>query len=77
MSVSHGAIMAEDGQDTVPPSEESLLASLFTEIFTSPLNLFLLGVCALLIYKIFRPSDGIGAGKSNASRDDSYSVVYF
>lgn len=53
--------MAEDGKETLPTSEESLLSSLFTEIFTSPLNLFLLGVCALLIYKIFRPSDGIGA----------------
>lgn len=61
---SFSGIMAEDGSDTVSPSEDSFLSSLLTEIFTSPLNLFLLAVCAVLIYKIFRPSDGIGAGES-------------
>lgn len=53
--------MAEE--ETVSPSQESYLASLAYEIFTSPLNLFLLGVCAVLIYKILRPSDGSGAGE--------------
>lgn len=53
--------MAEE--EAVSPSQESYLASLAYEIFTSPLNLFLLGVCAVLIYKILRPSDGSGAGE--------------
>ncbi|XP_063844443.1 membrane-associated progesterone receptor component 1-like [Scylla paramamosain] len=51
--------MAEE--EAVSPSQESYLASLAYEIFTSPLNIFLLGVCAVLIYKILRPSDGSGA----------------
>ncbi|KAG7159427.1 membrane-associated progesterone receptor component 1-like isoform X2 [Homarus americanus] len=53
--------MAEEAKDAVPPSEESLVTSLLTEIFTSPINIFLLGVCVVLIYKIFRPSNGSGA----------------
>lgn len=55
--------MAEE--EAASPSQESYLASLAYEIFTSPLNLFLLGVCAVLIYKILRPSDGSGAGEVN------------
>ncbi|KAG0730057.1 Membrane-associated progesterone receptor component 2 [Chionoecetes opilio] len=51
--------MAEE--EASAPSQESYLASLAYEIFTSPLNLFLLAVCAVLIYKILRPSDGSGA----------------
>ncbi|XP_069953528.1 membrane-associated progesterone receptor component 1 [Cherax quadricarinatus] len=53
--------MAEEAQDAVPPSDDSLLSSLLTEIFTSPINIVLLAVCVVLIYKIFRPSDGSGA----------------
>lgn len=55
--------MAEE--EVVSPNQESYLASLAYEIFTSPLNLFLLAVCAVLLYKILRPSDGSGAGKLN------------
>ncbi|MPC67244.1 hypothetical protein E2C01_061415 [Portunus trituberculatus] len=57
--------MAEE--EAVSPSQESYLASLAYEIFTSPLNIFLLGVCAVLIYKILRPSDGSGAGEENTA----------
>lgn len=56
---SHSTIMADEGADAVS-SEESFLGSLLKEIFTSPLNVFLLGVCTVLIYKIFRSSDGSG-----------------
>ena len=55
--------MAEE--EAVSPTQESYMASLAYEIFTSPLNIFLLGVCAVLIYKIIRPSDGSGAGEVN------------
>jgi len=39
-------------------SDSSLLISIVTEIFTSPLNLFLLGLCFVLIYKIFKGPNG-------------------
>ena len=52
--------MAEDKEDSPfegNNSDENLLSSIMTEIFTSPLNIVLLGVCAVLLYKIFRSSN--------------------
>ncbi|KAK3852940.1 hypothetical protein Pcinc_035669 [Petrolisthes cinctipes] len=51
--------MAESSQSS--QSTDDVFTSLLYEIFTSPLNLFLLVVCAVLVYKIFRPSDANGA----------------
>ncbi|CAL4084292.1 unnamed protein product [Meganyctiphanes norvegica] len=54
--------MADDGEvGEQSNGEESFMTVLLMEIVSSPLNLFLLGVCVVLIYKILRSSDGSGS----------------
>ncbi|XP_066949668.1 membrane-associated progesterone receptor component 1-like [Macrobrachium rosenbergii] len=49
--------MADESKEPVP-GDESFVGSLLVEIFTSPVNIALLGICVVLLYKILRSSDG-------------------
>merc|ERR1739838_1023972 len=55
------ATMADDGDQS--NVEENFMTALLMEVVSSPLNLFLLGVCVVLIYKILRSSDSSGSEK--------------
>ncbi|XP_046747917.1 membrane-associated progesterone receptor component 1 [Diprion similis] len=46
--------MAEEGRVTAESGSGSLLTNVISEIFTSPINLVLVGIIALLVYKIFK-----------------------
>lgn len=48
------AKMAEKGRVSAESEPKWLLTSVINEIFTSPVNLVLVGIIALLIYKIFK-----------------------
>ncbi|XP_064102258.1 membrane-associated progesterone receptor component 1-like [Macrobrachium nipponense] len=49
--------MADESKEP-GPGDESFVGSLLVEIFTSPVNIALLGICVVLLYKILRSSDG-------------------
>ncbi|XP_068214252.1 membrane-associated progesterone receptor component 1 isoform X2 [Palaemon carinicauda] len=50
--------MADESKEAVVGEDESFVGSLLIEIFTSPVNIVLLGICVVLLYKILRSSDG-------------------
>ena len=56
--------MAEDHEEKEPVTgEEGILESIIKDIVTSPLNLFLLFVCLILLYKIYKSSKAPPPGK--------------
>ncbi|XP_015509767.1 membrane-associated progesterone receptor component 1 [Neodiprion pinetum] len=46
--------MAEEGRVTAESGSGSLFTNVISEIFTSPINLVLVGIIALLVYKIIK-----------------------
>lgn len=48
----------EANDSSEPLADDGFIQQIITEAVTSPLNIVLLGICCVLIYKIYRASRG-------------------